>query len=103
MDIKNASDEELEEIVRRAENTHVSGSQFERAQIELDIRRKRKLFEQQEKIFTTVQSRLDKIIHILTYINKQPLVAVLLAGAGTVLIGVLISVISAYFQKLFGI
>lgn len=102
MDIKNATDEELEEIVRRAENSHVSGSQFERAQIELDIRRKRRLFEQQEKIFTTVQSRLDRIIHILTYINKQPFVAVLLAGAGAILIGVLINVISAYLQKVLG-
>jgi enoyl-[acyl-carrier-protein] reductase (NADH) len=99
MDLKNATDEQLEEIVRKAENSHNSGSQFEMAQIELDIRRKRKLFELQEKIFNTLQSRLDMIIHILTYINKQPLVAVLLAGLWAIIIGILINVISACFVK----
>jgi hypothetical protein len=103
MDIKNVSDSELEDIVRRAENSHVSGSQFEMAQIELDIRRKRRLFEQQEKIFDTLQSKLDKIIHILTYINKRPLVAVFLAGVGAIIIGVAINVLSVCLQNKLGL
>ncbi len=103
MEIKTASDKDLEDIVRKAENTHISGSQFEMAQIELEIRRRRRLFEQQEKIFDTLQSKLDKIIHILAYINKKPLVAILLAGLGAVIIGVLVNVTSAYLQRLLGL
>jgi len=48
--ISNASDEALEAILRKAENTHSAGSQFEQAQIELDIRRKKRLFELQQEL-----------------------------------------------------
>ncbi|RJR28299.1 hypothetical protein C4564_05740 [Candidatus Microgenomates bacterium] len=103
MEMENLTDKQLEDIVRKAENTHVSGSQFEKAQIELEIRRKRRLFEQQEKIFKTLQTRLDKIIQILTYINNKPFVAILSAGLGAIIVGVLINLASAYFQSLFGL
>lgn len=103
MEMENLTDKQIEDIVRKAENTHVSGSQFEKAQIELEIRRKRRLFEQQEKIFKTLQTRLDKIIQILTYINNKPFVVILLAGLGAIIVGVLINLVSAYFQSLFGL
>lgn len=42
-DLITKTDDELEAIIRRAENTHISGSLFQRAKIELDLRdRKRK-------------------------------------------------------------
>lgn len=103
MDLENTTDEELEKIIRKAENQHVGGSQFNRAQLELEIRRKRRLFEQQEKILATLQSRLDKIIHILSYINKQPLISALIAGLGAIIIGVLINIISTYLQVKLGL
>jgi hypothetical protein len=43
MDIEKATDLELEAIIRRAQNTDVPGSQFQRASLELEIRRKRQL------------------------------------------------------------
>jgi len=101
--MKELSDKQLEDIIRKAENTHVSGSQFEKAQIELEIRRKRRLFEQQERVLNALQSRLDKIIRILSYINNKPLTAILLAGLGAITIGVLVNIISAYLQKILGL
>lgn len=50
LNIKTASDEKLEDIIRKAENTHVSGSSYERAKIELEIRRNKRLFESQDKL-----------------------------------------------------
>lgn len=41
-DLINKSDEELEAIIRRAENTHISGSLFQRAKIELELRDRRR-------------------------------------------------------------
>ena len=99
--LSKATDEQLENIIRKAENTHVGGSQFERASIELDIRRKRRLFEQQEKIISTLQSKLDNIIHVLSLINKKPLLAVIIAGSGAISVGVLVNVFSELLLKLF--
>lgn len=109
INIKEATDEQLEEIMGRAENTHVSGSQFEKAKIELDIRRKRRLFEQQEKVFelqermlTNIQSKLDGIIKAIQYISRKPIKALLIAGLGAILIGVTINLTSTLLTKIFG-
>lgn len=102
VNIQQATDEELEAILRRAENTHVSGSQYERAQIELEIRRKRKLFEIQEKMILTLQSKMDNIINVISYISKKPLIVVLLTSVGATIIGVFINVVSAFIINRFG-
>lgn len=98
--IKEASDEELEDIIRKAENTHSAGSQFQKANIELDIRRKRKLFELQEKMLRTLQMQLKRIVALLEYINKKPLKAALVAGTIAIIIGVLISFLSELISYL---
>lgn len=101
VNITSASDEELEDVIRRVENTHVSGSLHERATIELDIRRKRKLYELQKNILTTFKTRLDRIIKLLEYIGKKPLRAVVIAALVAVGIGVLISLLSEILLTLF--
>ena len=103
INIKEAKDEELEAILRKAENTHVSGSQYERAQIELELRRKRKLFEIQEQMLLTLKSKLDKIIYVISVINKRPLAIALLAGLGAILIGVIVNVVSSFITYKFGL
>ena len=100
--MRELSDEQLEDIVRRAENTHVSGSAFEKAKIELEIRRNRKIFELQDHLLTTLQEKLDKIASILRSIRKRPIKSVLLASIGAIIIGVAISLLSAYLQKTLG-
>ncbi len=109
INIKEASDEQLEEIMRKTENPHSAGSQFQKAEIELDIRRKTRLFEQQEKIFklqetmlATIQSKLDGIIKAIQYISRKPIKTLLIAGLGAILIGVAINFISIFLTKLFG-
>lgn len=64
------TDEQLEKIISRAENTHIDGSQYLKAKNTLEVRRNKKLFEHQqkvldlqEKIYSTVQTRLDRITH----------------------------------------
>ncbi len=99
--MRDLSDEQLEDIVRRAENTHVSGSQFEKAKLELEIRRNRKIFELQNHLLTTLQEKLDKIASILRSIGRRPIKSVLLASIGAILIGVAISLFSAYLQNFF--
>lgn len=103
LDFKKASDEDLESIVRKAENSHISGSQFEKAKLELEIRRNRKIFEAQDHLLTTLQDRLDKIASTLRSIGQRPIKSALLASAGAIVIGVTISVLSAYLQKVFGL
>jgi len=97
--IKNASDADLEDVLRKAENTHISGSQFEKAKIELKIRRERELFELQKDILTSIQSRLDRIIRLLEFINNKPLWAILWASALAILIGVTVNVISHWITN----
>ena len=99
--MENLTDRELEDIIRRAENIHRSGSRHEKAQIELDIRRKRKLYELQENIYSTIKSRLDRIIKLLEFISKKPLKSLLIAATIAIGIGVLINVISKALIALF--
>lgn len=98
--LKDASDEQLEAIIRKAENTHISGSQFERANIELEIRRKKELFDLQKNAITTIKTKLDGIINVLTKIIDKPLLAIAVAGAGAVLIGVLINIATSVLLKI---
>jgi len=115
-DVSTKSDDELEKIVRLAINTHVDGSQYQRAKNELEIRRNRKIYEQQsdaiklqertsehqqkvlelqEKIYNTAQTRLDKIIKIL----DKPWWAAFWAGAAAVIIGVSINIVTSLICK----
>ena len=41
-DLVNKTDDELEVIMRRAENTNIPGSLFQRAKIELELRNQKK-------------------------------------------------------------
>lgn len=63
-DLVNKTDDELETIVRRAENTNIPGSLFQRAKIELELRdRKRKLTVdtvETIKIRDTVEKRVKR-------------------------------------------
>ncbi|HKX73149.1 MAG TPA: hypothetical protein VJM32_04015 [Candidatus Saccharimonadales bacterium] len=103
MDMQNATDQELEDVIRRVTNTHVDGSQFQRASLELDIRRKRRLFEQQEKLYDTVQTKADKIIHLLSHVTKKPITSALVAALVAIAIGVTVNITSAWLQKLLGL
>jgi len=100
--MKNLSEEALEDILRKAENTHISGSTFQKAKIELEIRRNRKLFKSQDRLLTTLQEKLEKIASILRCIGERLIKSVLIAGFGAITIGVVVSLISSYFQNLFG-
>jgi hypothetical protein len=102
INIKNASDEELEEILRLALNTHVDGSEFQRAQIELDIRRKRKLYELQEKTYSAIKIKVDEIIRLLNQISKKPKTTLFLAASGAIAIGVLINLFSTIILRFLG-
>ncbi|HYT45845.1 MAG TPA: hypothetical protein VEP90_26195, partial [Methylomirabilota bacterium] len=69
----------------------------------LEVRRNKKLFEHQEKIlnlqekiYSTVQTRLDRIIKIL----DKPIWAIIWAGIGAVTIGVVINIITDLYQLL---
>jgi hypothetical protein len=119
-DPKSASDKDLEEILRQSQNTHVAGSLFERAKIELDLRRERRLYELQKKtlehqnstlelqtetltlqknILETTRSRLDRIIRLLEYIGRKPKSAAVIAALIAVAAGILINVASSLIIK----
>lgn len=63
-DLINKTDDELEAIIRRAENTNIPGSLFQRAKIELELRdRKRKATEDivdTLKIRDTIEKRVKR-------------------------------------------
>ncbi|MDP3726238.1 MAG: hypothetical protein Q8R36_03515 [bacterium] len=60
--LKNKSDEHLEEIIRRAENTNIPGSLFQRAKIELEIRDRRRGNVQDIKWVSVFRKYRDEII-----------------------------------------
>jgi len=63
-DLSNATDDELETIIRSAENTNISGSLFQRAKIELDLRDRKgkstKDLVETLKIHDTVEKRVKR-------------------------------------------
>ena len=108
--LNNLTDERLEEIICRAENTHADGSQYLKAKNILEVRRNKKLFEHQnnviqlqakafqvqEEFFQTAKTKLDQIIKIL----DKPGWAIFYAGVGAVIIGVAINLISDFYHLL---
>lgn len=114
IDIKNAPDEKLEEILRMAINTHVDGSEFNRAKIELELRRSKKTFDHQQKVLEqqekvskiqeemliTLKTRLDNLTRLLALIASKPLKSVIIGGIGAVAIGVLIELIAKLLEKI---
>ena len=103
MDIEKASDEELENIVRADADTKAEESRFHRAAIELDIRRAKKLFEQQEKLYSNIQAQLNKFTHIVRYVSNKPFRSILIAGLTAVLLGVIIEVIAVWVELKLGL
>jgi ElaB/YqjD/DUF883 family membrane-anchored ribosome-binding protein len=102
-DLKSASDEELESIIRRATNTRVDGSQFQRASIELELRRNRRIFEQQERLYSTVQSKANRIIRLLNRIGRKPFYSAVIAAIVAIFIGVSVNLLSAWLEKVLGL
>jgi len=49
MSVKDFTDEQIEDILRRAENSNTSGSQYQQAWNEWQIRSQKKLLEEQKK------------------------------------------------------
>ncbi len=60
--MKDKTDEELHEIVRIAENTHVPGSQYQRAKEELNIRNQQNLVEASKQTTFWYQKPFGQII-----------------------------------------
>lgn len=100
MNIKKATDEELENIIRQ---DAVAKDILEDATIELELRRNRRLFEQQEQLFSSLQFGIDRLSKTVRYINKHPLLGLVFAGAGATVIGVAINVLSIYLEKILGL
>ena len=102
-DVQQLSDEDLEDIQRLAKDADIPEKVTEQAEVELDLRRKRELFELQENFIKTLQQRLSKAFRILKYIDDKPTKSVIIAGIIAVLIGVTINVISEFLIVLFGL
>ena len=99
---ENTSDEELERILRQGEQAATSGyvRMYETAKAELEYRRNKQTFEHQkrvlnlqEKLYSTAQSRLDRIIKLL----DKPLWLAFFASVWGFIIGVAINVFTAFF------
>lgn len=96
MNTKDLSISELEDILRKAENTHVSGSEFEQANIELKLRRDREISDIQK-------AQLGTINRILALVGEKPKLVAAIAVTSTFIIGVLINLSSTFLVKLLGI
>jgi len=74
-DIKNKTDDELDEIIRRGENMNIPGSQWSIAKIEKDIRNS-KVSEETTKtsnkiaIYALIVSAISLLISLLTLFIK---------------------------------
>lgn len=96
--LKDFSDERLEDIIRdEYENT--AGSRAHGAQIELELRRKRRVYEHQQKIleiqgkiYSTAKKKLD---HIIKLLDKPKCVAFWISIWGLI-IAVAINVFTAF-------
>ena len=112
-ELSDLTDEQLEKIICRAENTHSDGSQYLKAKNTLEVRRNRKLFTLQAEalklqnqanihksnankiqlsMLRTTQSGLNRIIKLL----NKPVWVVLLASIWGLIIGITLNVITAY-------
>src|SRR5258708_19858031 len=78
-DLTNKTDDELEAIIRRAENTNVPTSLFQRAKIELDLRDRKKSKEQNTGLGDSIDTNPGMNNH--KWSEKTWVQLIMLAGA----------------------
>ncbi|HEX9503352.1 MAG TPA: hypothetical protein VF974_03465 [Patescibacteria group bacterium] len=86
-DLTNKTDDELEAIIRRAENTNVPTSLFQRAKIELDLRDRKKSKEQNTGLGDSIDTNPGMNNH--KWSEKTWVQLIMLAGAIAGIIGLI--------------